>query len=384
MYYFTCKQAPACHQMTLEEYLFGGDSWKNESVSKNTTSTRTYAVEKISEKMQRFANADRLIAKLENFNNSTKKFRENPIKDFYYEFHIPKKSGGLRKIDAPNEELKAAQYALKAILEDDFNALYHTSAFAYIKNRSTIDAVNMHINNNSQWYGKLDLSNFFGSTTPEFVMKQLSSIYPFCEVCKVPRGKKALEEAMEVAFLDGGLPQGTPLSPLLTNIIMIPVDHIISNRLRDFDGNHYVYTRYADDFIISSRCKFDIYKIVNFIDEVLNSFDAPFNINAKKTRYGSAAGRNWCLGVMITKNEDGDVYKSIGRQKKRQFETMLYSFVNDTRNGIPWSLEDVMTLEGYRNYYEMVEGKSISAIVDFIGKKMNADIVSMIKEQLRA
>ena len=108
------------------------------------------------------------------------------------------------------------------------------------------------------------------------------------------------------------------------------------------------------------------------------------NINSKKTRYGSAAGRNWCLGVMITKNEDGNVYKSIGRQKKRQFETMLYSFVNDTRKGVFWTLEDVMTLEGYRNYYAMVEGDSINAIVEHIGKKMNANIVQMIKEQLRA
>lgn len=384
MYYFTCKQAPAYHQMTLEEYLFGGDSWKRRINTSNTTCTRTYAVERISEKMQRFVNVYELIHKLEEFNNSTEKFRESPIKDFYYEFYIPKKSGGLRKIDAPNDELKAAQYALKAILENDFNASYHTSAFAYINGRSTIDAVNVHINNNSQWYGKLDLSNFFGSTTPEFVMNQLSMIYPFCEVCKVPDGKEVLYKAMDIAFLNGGLPQGTPLSPLLTNIIMIPIDHIICNKLRDYKGNHYVYTRYADDFIVSSRCKFNIYEIVDFINEVLNEFNAPFNINSKKTRYGSAAGRNWCLGVMITKNEDGNVYKSIGRQKKRQFETMLYSFVNDTRNGVFWTLEDVMTLNGYRKYYEMVEGDSINAIVEHIGKKMNANIVQMIQEQLRA
>ena len=86
MYYFTCKQAPAYHQMTLEEYLFGGDSWKRRANTSNTTCTRTYAVERISEKMQRFVNVYELIHKLEEFNNSTEKFRESPIKDFYYEF----------------------------------------------------------------------------------------------------------------------------------------------------------------------------------------------------------------------------------------------------------------------------------------------------------
>ena len=75
---------------------------------------------------------------------------------------------------------------------------------------------------------------------------------------------------------------------------------------------------------------------------------------------------------------------TIVRQKKRQFETMLYSFAKDTMSGTRWPLEDVMTMKGYRHYYQMIEGDSINRIVEHIGKKVGADIVKMIKEQIKA
>lgn len=43
---------------------------------------------------------------------------------------------------------------LKTMLEEDFHVLYHTSAFAYIKKRCTVDAVKRHQKNESKWFGK--------------------------------------------------------------------------------------------------------------------------------------------------------------------------------------------------------------------------------------
>ena len=142
---------------------------------------------------------------------------------------------------------------LKIIFEEDFHALYHTSAFAYIKNRCTVDAVKRHQANESKWFGKFDLSNFFGNTTMDFVLQQFAMIFPFSEVMKTERGKSALRTALELAFLNGGLPQGTPISPTITNIMMIPIDFKLSNGFRNFNDQSFVYTRYADDFIVSSR-----------------------------------------------------------------------------------------------------------------------------------
>lgn len=391
MVYITVKQSPQYHQMSLEELLFGELETPRSQVliNPNLTNTRTYAVDAVSEKFTKRIDVDKLIAKLERFNEETKELRDKPRHDLYYEFHIPKKSGGLRKIDAPEPELKDALYHLKTIFEEDFFALYHTSAYAYIKKRSILDCLKKHQQNESRWFCKLDLSNFFGSTTLEFVMNMLSTIFPFSEVVRHPAGKQALSDALSLAFLDGGLPQGTPFSPIITNIMMIPIDFTIANALRDYKWvnkkgeevqQRFVYTRYADDFQVSSKYDFEYKVIEKFIVDTLSSFNAPFKLNESKTRYGSSAGRNWNLGLMLNGNNE----ITVGHQKKRQFQAMLSSYVMDKKNGRDWDKSDIQTMDGYRNYYHMVEPDTIDKIIEHLSKKFDVDIIKMMKDDLRA
>lgn len=370
---------PMYRQMTIEELLFG-TSDRPAIINANTANTRTDVYERLNPRFYSLVNVDRLIFKLVEFNKATEHLRSCDRASLYRTFHIPKSSGhGFRRIDAPNDELMEALRTLKNIFETDFNALYHTSAFAYIKHRCTVDAVKRHQANNSKWFGKFDLSNFFGNTTMEFVMSQFSMIFPFSEVVKVPRGRKELETALELAFLNGGLPQGTPISPTITNIMMIPVDFKLANGFRNFGKQSFVYTRYADDFIISSQFDFNCAEVQKFIVSTLKSFNAPFTLNPEKTRYGSSAGRNWNLGVML--NRDNQI--TVGSKKKRQFQAMLSNYVLDRQNGNPWALEDIQVLEGLRNYYRMVEGETIDRIVAHVGDKYRVDIVKLIKEDLR-
>lgn len=289
-------------------------------------------------------------------------------------------SPAYRKIDAPVDELKNALRNLKTIFEKDFHALYHTSAFAYVKGRSTLDAVKRHQANESRWFAKYDLSNFFGNTQTEFIMKMLAMVFPFSAVMRTKGGARELRKAVELATLNGALPQGTPISPTITNIVMIPVDYKLSNELRDFNKQRFIYTRYADDFTVSSRYDFNFKEIGQLIEDALAEFGAPFKLNHSKTRYGSSAGQNWNLGVML--NKDNQI--TIGHKKKRQFKAMLASYVMDRRNGNPWDLNEIQVLDGYRNYYRMVEGETIDKIVAHIGEKFNIDIVKAIKDDLRA
>lgn len=378
MVYITVRQSPIYHQMTLEEFLF--QSFQGPAViNANMANTRTYEFEAASEHFTRSLDEGMLCRKLAEYNQSVGNLRQQERSSLYDSFHIPKKSGGLRRIDAPKPELMDALRRLKTVFEVDFKALYHTSAFAYIKNRSTIDAVKRHQQNNSKWFGKLDLHDFFGSTTLDFVMSMLSMIYPFSEVVKIPVGREELEKALELAFLNGGLPQGTPISPLITNVMMIPVDYKLTKALREFEKQKFVYTRYADDFIISSQYDFDVRKIEELIVETLQNFNAPFTINTSKTRYGSSAGRNWNLGVML--NKDNEI--TVGHKKKRQFQSMLYNYITDKRNGVQWSREDIQVMQGLHSYYHMVEENAIDAIIKHINGKMNVDVLLLIKEDLR-
>ena len=385
MTYITVRQSPMYHQMTLEEFLFQ-DEARDVLLNDNTTNTRTYEVPFLTEYMVRKFRFDipHLVEKLREFNDATASLRSAPRHSLYEEFYIPKRSGGLRRIDAPCPELMDALRRLKTIFEEDFRALYHTAAFAYVKKRSTIDAVKRHQANESRWYAKYDLHNFFGSTTLDFMIRQFSMVYPFSEVVKSKYGLSQLMTALELATLDGGLPQGTPISPLITNIMMIPIDYKLSNKLRNFEKQRFVYTRYADDFLVSSRYDFSYREIEKLITDTLKEFGAPFELNSQKTRYGSSAGRNYALGVCLCNDEDDKIRITVGHKKKRQFKAMLTSYVLDRRNGTAWDKHDIQIMEGLRSYYRMVEKDTIDEIVSKIGTKFGVDIPALIKEDLRA
>lgn len=380
MIYVTFKLPKWYRQMSLEDFLFKAES-SPIVFNENETDTRTYAVDSVSPRLRLAYGNDvptKLYNSLVSFNDSTESLRAEDRHALYREFYIPKKSGGLRKIDAPQPELMDALRRLKTIFEEVGGILYHTSAFAYIKRRSTLDAVKRHQANESKWFAKYDLHDFFGSTTLDFVLKMFSMVYPFSEVMTFENGRQVLSKALELAFLDGGLPQGTPISPLITNTMMIPIDFILSKTLREYDDNRFVYTRYADDFIISSKYDFSSKNVEKLIISTLQEYNAPFSLNTKKTRYGSSAGRNWNLGVML--NKDNKI--TIGHKKKRQFQAMLSSYVMDRKNGKPWAIQDIQVMEGYRNYYRMVEGETIDGIVSHIGEKFGVDICKMIKQDL--
>ena len=89
-----------------------------------------------------------------------------------------------RRIDAPNEEFKHVLTALKLLFEYKLYATYHTTAFAYIKKRTTKMDIERHQKNNSRWFLKLDFKNFFPNSSQEFITNQLQKIFPYSEIYK--------------------------------------------------------------------------------------------------------------------------------------------------------------------------------------------------------
>lgn len=378
MPYITLKQSPIYHQITLDEILSGEVNIKN-YITPNYTNTRTVFVERVNEKFLEKFNINAMINALMAFNIKYKDLIEADKDGLYNTFYIPKHSGGLRRIDAPNAELMEALKCLKEIFEKHMFALYHTSAFAYVKGRCTVDSVKRHQQNESKWFAKIDFSNFFGSTTLEFVLKMFAMIFPFSEIVKTEAGKNNLGTALSLCFLNGGLPQGTPISPLITNVMMIPIDHKISNGLRKREDNNYVYTRYADDILISSRHDFSCEEIQKFVLDILKEFSAPFSIKEEKTRYGSSAGRNWNLGVML--NKDNQI--TIGHKKKKQFKAMINNYICDTLKNINWEIHDVQVMSGLISYYKMIEREYIEHIITQYETKYNVSLYDLIKKDLQ-
>ena len=378
-YYITVNREPRVYQLTFEDIMYGLDESKL-ALQKDTRDTTTWKVNAINRRLIEKTDFNAMHAALRGFVERYQDLIAVEDKStLYRSFKIPKRSGGLRQIDAPNDELKRALYDLKMIFEKKFYMSYHTAAFAYVHGRSTIDSVKRHQQNKSRWFLKTDMRHFFPSTSPEFLMKMLCMTFPFCAFVQDDWGnRELLEKALSLCFLNGGLPQGTPTSPMLTNALMIPIDHAISKMCHEYQP-HLCYTRYADDILISSEYSFKWTDVQNKLIAILNSFEAPFSLHPDKTRYGSSAGRNWNLGVML--NAENKI--TIGHEKKKVFKAMVFQFMTDDAKGVAWVLEDVQHFLGLISYYRMVEKESIDAILATYSAKFNKDVEATAKALLK-
>lgn len=296
----------------------------------------------------------------------------------YHSFKIPKKTKGFRNIDAPNPELKDRQKLIANYIVKDLEVLAHDSAWAYTSGRDVVGAMKEHINNKSRWFLKIDLKNFFGSCTPEFIAKQLKNIYPFGLYADYDLMIDALTV---VACKDGGLPQGTPLSPIITNLCMVEYDYKMNKLIYELTKKDkllkqkYIYTRYADDIIISAQNKFDYQVLVKAIKKLFK--DTPLVINEEKTRFGSNAGRNWNLGVMCNK----DNKMTIGYKKKKELKNTIYHYLTDDSI---WDLESLRWLLGQLSWLRNVEFEYFQGVVDYYYKKTHINVWTKLIHDIKS
>lgn len=288
----------------------------------------------------------------------------------YEDCYIPKKSGGFRKLSIPNDSFKTLLTAFSLELQD-IHILEHNAAYAYVKGRCTIDAVKKHQENNSYWFLKIDLKDFFPSCTPNFCAQQIFQVYPFA----------LLDKATQENFLTilqihehNGLPQGSPLSPYLTNLLMVPIDYHIQNTLMHYKHNHFVYTRYADDMLISCKSSFNFKEIIEYIKPYLKSL----KINEEKIRYGSRAGRNWNLGVML--NKDNNI--TLGYKQKKVYQAMINNFLRDFQANQAWDLQNTQILQGKLAYLRAVEPEYYQTIVQKYSTKFNLNFENVLQRCL--
>lgn len=368
------------------------------------TATVTVCRNDLSDRLFRITNTPEMIAQLYAFNEKYVALEQCDLKTHYRHFSIPKKSGGWRPIDAPDKELSDAQTELRELLNGFMIASYHTAAHAYIQNRSILTAVRKHqaghikkkfnpelgysetIVYENNFAASFDFHGFFPSTNPEFLLHMFSQIYPFALIMRSQNGDEQLRKALSLVFLNGGLPQGTPISPWLTNVMMIPFDHLMSRKLtrgytmKDGIEREFTYTRYADDIDISCPLSFDPLEIQQIIIDALHFINAPFTLNEKKTHYGNRHScKNWMLGLMWNQNNE----ITVGWRNMKYFKAALTNYIDAKKHGRNWALEDVQTLNGKISYYKMVEKNVVDYIIDTYNEKFKVDIEEMIRADLR-
>ena len=115
-----------------------------------------------------------------------------------------------------------------------------------------------------------------------------------------------------------------------------------------------------------------------FVIDTLAEFNAPFSIKPEKTRYGSSAGRNWNLGLML--NKENQI--TIGHKRKKEFKAMLDNYMRDRNTEKAWDKHDIQILGGLISYYRMVEKEYIDYLLKQYSDKHGADVEKCIKADL--
>ena len=298
----------------------------------------------------------------------------------YQSFQIKKKSGGERTIHAPKPELKVVLSCLNLI----FQCIYSppTAAYGFVENKSVADNAKLHCRNN--YVFNLDLKDFFPSIEIGRVLNRLS--HPPFNLNK-DNGREQIGnyiawlacDEMEVErMIDGKiqkvvkrvLPQGSPLSPTLTNIICEKLDKQLTGVANRFGVR---YSRYADDITFSSM--HNVYQENSpFKNEVIRIINSQyFLINESKVRLQKQNVRQEVTGITV--NSDINVTKSYVKRLRlwlsmwekygtdKAFELFLNGYKKDkgyTKKIGQTSAFMENVIAGKLNYLKMIKGEENS------------------------
>jgi len=222
----------------------------------------------------------------------------------YVTFAIPKKGGGERQIDAPVPRLKVLQKKLADILYqcardiEDATKQKNTLSHAFRNQYSII--TNAHRHTARRYVLNLDLQNLFptlnfGRVRGFFIKNKHFGIEP--NVATI---------IAQIACNDGVLPQGSPCSPIVSEL----VTHFLDVRLaRLASQNKCTYTRYADDITFSTNQKDFPTALAAQTDEGRKLGDSlreriehsGFKINDAKTRMQCRGSRQNVTGLIVNK-----------------------------------------------------------------------------------
>lgn len=273
---------------------------------------------------------------------------------------IPKPDGGVRLLGIPTVTDRLIQQAISQILSKEYDSTFSDHSYGFRPNRSAHHAVRKakgYLKEGYRWVIDMDLEKFFDKVNHDRLMATLAKRISDKSLLKLIR--KYLQAGVMrngvISNTEEGTPQGGPLSPLLSNIVLDELDKELEKR-----GHKFV--RYADDcniYVKTERAGLRVMASVQrFIEGKLR-----LKVNEKK----SAVDRPWkrkFLGFSFTNHKEPKVRiakSSLARMKKKIREI--------TSRKMPYSIEYRVEklnqyLIGWCGYFALADTHSIFKVLD--------------------
>ena len=286
--------------------------------------------------------------------------RKAASKTHYVRFQVPKKTGGWRLISAPMPRLKRAQrFLLENILD---KVAIDPAAHGFAKDRSIVTNARPHVG--SSTIVNLDLRDFF----PTLTFRRIKGLFEglgYGEEAATIFALLASEPDIEEVELDGltyfvakgprKLPQGSPASPAITNLVCRRLDKRLTGLAKRLG---FSYTRYADDLTFSfagpktlKPDPKDVGRLLRRTRWILTQ--EGFAEHDKKTRILRRGRRQEVTGVVVNEKPN------IERAALRRFRALLFQIEKDGPSGKTWGDRTgpllLPSIVGYASFVAMVD-----------------------------
>lgn len=273
---------------------------------------------------------------------------------------IPKPQGGVRTLGIPTVLDRLIQQSLHQVLQPLFNPEFSRSSYGFRPGRNAqqaVKAAQSYVAEGRRWVVDLDLEKFFDRVNHDVLMARVE------HKVKDERVMKLIRRYLEAGLMEGGVasartegtPQGGPLSPLLSNILLDDLD-------RELEQRGHRFCRYADDCNIYVKSQRTGQRVMQAITAFLEQ-RLKLTVNAVK----SAVARPWerkFLGYSMTWHQRPKL--KIAFQSRKRLEERIRQMQRQARGQ---SLKQIIEklnpiLRGWMAYFRLTEVKGVLEELD--------------------